>query len=1127
VELLDDARLPSLIVACAMMMLLLLPYHGRAQDSLVVSGEVLVVARSSLTSSLREISIDTLDLSQQAQVEFDWLRSIGVEHVQALNPDGAGVLSEYFTLYYDSSLCDSSMRAELATHDLIESVQRIITLPGEFYGCSPLTGNEAYQNDPGRVEAWWIHAFDQYYDQDMSLLETWEFTMGDTSVITMLSAGPWCIAEQYRHESLWREFGDQIIDGVDWGCGSFNPDPDWGQGHTHTVMRIIAAQHDTTTGGTVGIAPLTRLIPYRTLNNAEMLEALILGASHSAVSYAISQTIPQSPEYETVMANALDMGILPIISVGRSPLTPIKTVTTPYTLNVAANNGSYVTSISKIGPYPSVNITAAGPFGGPTSFAGAAAAGVAALVKSVYPDMTAHELREKLLEAVDPMHDELWSPDLNETQLGTGRLNAYQAIAQRKSGEITEDETWSGPIYVAEDVIVRPGATLTIDLTPVPNMENRTHVRFGSLSRTKPPQVIKPRIIVEGTLIVRGEEDNKILFSRLQRNIPTSTGWIGQWGGIEIRHGGALDMDHALIEHAWKGIVTHSDDVLIQNSIICNEHNSPGITFQMYNPTQGLTPTVRNCEFRSAFGRGIGIAVWRGDPLIDSCRFEDLGVGIHYYSWFARGEARNNTISNTRDHGILCVDDPRPLITGNTISGNLGNGISLMGNLRYPLLHDNLIEDNGRAGLQYNPPLRTGDGIYLFRATARLHENTINDNRYGLHLQSFSTALGGDGVTGPSGTEGLNSFTDNSVSIYADDHAGTRLGYLYGYQQYYGHNNTSSVDAGNGMHVEARNVSTLWLHCNTWSPDGASLFFDGFGSDIFRFPHYQDCQPPAYQYPDSDFHQAMAELEDGELNQALIIYDNLARTADEAIVLRALGGVQNVFYADSLFHHVTVIDSLLQDYAQLYQNASQALRGNIAYCQGLVAMSAGRLVEADSLLRVADGALTSPAQARNNLTQLLYLHLYCNADTTEAVSILQDIETRFMGDSLIQTARDLYRYYVDIESGGYRYIGKPRRGALDEAVRPVAGDAVFTLKRNYPNPFNPVTTIEYEVHDEATLHLLITDMYGRKVRSTRPALYSPGSYHYTFDAGELPSGVYFATVYSDSQSSTIRMLFLK
>jgi hypothetical protein len=180
---------------------------------------------------------------------------------------------------------------------------------------------------------------------------------------------------------------------------------------------------------------------------------------------------------------------------------------------------------------------------------------------------------------------------------------------------------------------------------------------------------------------------------------------------------------------------------------------------------------------------------------------------------------------------------------------------------------------------------------------------------------------------------------------------------------------------------------------------------------------------------------------------------------------------------------------------------------------------------ADSLLRYANGYLTANCQERNNLTQLLYLHLYKNADLMEAANLLQEIELRFQGDSLINTARDLYRYYVDIENGGY--VNKAAGRGTQTASEKLSLPASFTLKQNYPNPFNPVTTIEYIVHQETTVRLLITDVYGRKVRETRPAYQLPGEYRYTFDGGSLPSGMYLATLLSKTQSATIRMILIK
>ena len=169
--------------------------------------------------------------------------------------------------------------------------------------------------------------------------------------------------------------------------------------------------------------------------------------------------------------------------------------------------------------------------------------------------------------------------------------------------------------------------------------------------------------------------------------------------------------------------------------------------------------------------------------------------------------------------------------------------------------------------------------------------------------------------------------------------------------------------------------------------------------------------------------------------------------------------------------------------------------------------------------------LSDVGQQRNNLTQLLYLHLYRNADIMEAQNLLLEIENRFTGDSLVNIARDLYRYYVDIENGGY--IAKPISATASRDPQSTAVPATFTLHQNHPNPFNPVTTIRYTVHEEATVHLLFTDVFGRKVRETQPAFQLPGDYSFTFDGSSLASGMYFCTLLDAAQSTTIRMVLLK
>lgn len=86
---------------------------------------------------------------------------------------------------------------------------------------------------------------------------------------------------------------------------------------------------------------------------------------------------------------------------------------------------------------------------------------------------------------------------------------------------------------------------------------------------------------------------------------------------------------------------------------------------------------------------------------------------------------------------------------------------------------------------------------------------------------------------------------------------------------------------------------------------------------------------------------------------------------------------------------------------------------------------------------------------------------------------------------------------------------------------------MLELKGNYPNPFNPSTTIEYAVPVETDVRLTIYDVLGRTVGTlvdeTKPA----GSYQITFDASGLASGIYFYRMTAGAYTNSKKMLFIK
>ena len=67
----------------------------------------------------------------------------------------------------------------------------------------------------------------------------------------------------------------------------------------------------------------------------------------------------------------------------------------------------------------------------------------------------------------------------------------------------------------------------------------------------------------------------------------------------------------------------------------------------------------------------------------------------------------------------------------------------------------------------------------------------------------------------------------------------------------------------------------------------------------------------------------------------------------------------------------------------------------------------------------------------------------------------------------------------------------------------------FVLFQNYPNPFNPRTVIGYSLSVNSLVSLNMYDVLGREVASLVNRKQQPGRYTVSWDAKDVPSGVYF------------------
>ncbi len=80
---------------------------------------------------------------------------------------------------------------------------------------------------------------------------------------------------------------------------------------------------------------------------------------------------------------------------------------------------------------------------------------------------------------------------------------------------------------------------------------------------------------------------------------------------------------------------------------------------------------------------------------------------------------------------------------------------------------------------------------------------------------------------------------------------------------------------------------------------------------------------------------------------------------------------------------------------------------------------------------------------------------------------------------------------------------------------------------NYPNPFNPTTTISYELSATAYVTLKVYDALGREVATLVNETQNSGIHSVTFDASRLASGVYFYRLVAPGISQVKKMLLTK
>jgi len=168
---------------------------------------------------------------------------------------------------------------------------------------------------------------------------------------------------------------------------------------------------------------------------------------------------------------------------------------------------------------------------------------------------------------------------------------------------------------------------------------------------------------------------------------------------------------------------------------------------------------------------------------------------------------------------------------------------------------------------------------------------------------------------------------------------------------------------------------------------------------------------------------------------------------------------------------------------------------------------------------VWSGYVTFKAGTVGGPTLYKYGARYPGADTVDS---FHPLDNEFKSNSELN-------HVVNIKVGGvtevYNYFGNATITSVQRVDASVPEK--FELCQNFPNPFNPSTTIRYSVPVAGKVCVKVFNLLGEEVRTLYNGEQNAGVYEVTFDASSLASGTYFYRLTTGESSMTKKMILIK
>ncbi|MFC1481351.1 right-handed parallel beta-helix repeat-containing protein [Candidatus Neomarinimicrobiota bacterium] len=588
---------------------------------------------------------------------------------------------------------------------------------------------------------------------------------------------------------------------------------------------------------------------------------------------------------------------------------------------------------------------------------------------------------------------------------------------------------------------------------------------------------------------------------------------------------------------SWSGAMTLTGDVTVNANATLTVYPGAEVKFASGKKltVNGTLTADGNSTFPITFTRSGTSGTWGG------IRFEDTSVDASCIVKYADIEYATD--------GIYC-NRAEPKIQHNTIT-NCGNGIYLY-YASPAYVETNSIQNNtwGILGVSSSASIRdnlfrnnSGAGVSFSGGAPVFFDNSLKDNVTGAYFCGGSSP-----EFGPTSTQdkGNNVIYSNSYGIYANYYCDLFLGTLHpgarvrlgGYNSIYD-NHVRDVTAYFYTDIEA--------NYNWWGTTPVILV--SYGSSI------DDDYPLTSKPPEPPGGSS--------LGKAIVVAGNTDIWADFDPNNPDYDSLHDLW----LLGHYYFINDKLTDAIETYHMLVNKFSGDEYANRALVKIyHLYRKTEKEGFTDYLNGLLTN-SRIDENVHPILYM-LLVNAylDDKDVISAAASGET-IMNSFDDSFTEKLALYYLALASlndsklpTDYTELMRQKypHDALTYMAREAAGEKIswsldklagkseiiesslpesFALHAAYPNPFNPNTTLSYDLPSSAKLSLVIYDVAGRRIAGWS-AHKEAGSYHQVWagkdDSGKpLPSGVYLyrlvarPTDGSAAFTETRKMLLLK